>query len=236
MKRAQVREWLFGLIEDQGPGEPVPSERELSERFGVSRPTVRAAIDDLVRAGLLIRQHGRGTFTSPRKVTQEMTPTSTADFYVPPAEGNWASRVISFESAPAGAQLGHRLHVSPGDPVLDVTRLRLVDGEPMAIEKIQIPYALVPRLAPADLESGSLYQLLRVRYELVVTEAVQTIEPTVTDATEADLLGVPRYAPALLFQRTTKDIDGRVVEYVRSIYRGDRYRITTHLRFDDASG
>jgi GntR family transcriptional regulator len=106
----------------------------------------------------------------------------------------------------------------------------------MAIERIQLPAAFVPGLAAADLESGSLYQLLRVRYEIVVTDAVQTIEPTVTDATEAELLGVPRYAPALMFGRTTRDTHGRTVEYARSIYRGDRYRITTHLRFDSASG
>jgi GntR family transcriptional regulator len=236
VKRARVREQLLTLIEGRGPGELIPSERELSERLGVSRPTLRAAVDDLAQAGLLVRQHGRGTFTSARKVTQEITPSTMTEFYAPPAEGNWLSRVLSFEVAPAGAQLGHRLRVSPSEPVLNVTRLRLVGDEPMAIEKIQLPAAVAPGLAARDLESGSLYQLLRVRYQVVVTDAVQTIEPTVTDATEAELLGVPLYAPALMFERTTQDSGGRVVEYVRSTYRGDRYRITTHLRFDSESG
>jgi GntR family transcriptional regulator len=236
VKRARVREQLLSLIEGRGPSEPIPSERELSEQFGVSRPTLRAAVDDLAQAGLLIRQHGRGTFTSARKVNQEITPTAMADFYVPPAEGDWQSRVIAFDTGPAGARLGRRLKVSPAEPVLNVTRLRLVDQEPMAIEKIQMPAALVPKLVASDLESGSLYQLMRIRYEIVVSDAVQTIEPTVTDETEARLLGVPMYAPALMFERTTQDTLGRVVEYVRSIYRGDRYRITTRLRFDSASG
>ena len=106
----------------------------------------------------------------------------------------------------------------------------------MAIETIRIPAALVPGIEPADFEFGSLYQLLRTRYEVVVTDAVQTTEPTVTDAAESRLLGVPVYAPALLFERTTKDGSGRVIEYARSIYRGDRYRITTHLTFDINSG
>jgi GntR family transcriptional regulator len=235
VKRVQVREQLLSLIEAREPGELIPSERELSEQLGVSRPTLRAAVDDLAEAGLLVRRHGRGTFVSNRKVTQELTPTST-DFYVPPAEGDWQSRVIAFETAPAGARLGHRLRVSPSEPVLSITRLRLVDSEPMAVEQLQVPAALVPRLAARDLESGSFYQLLRVRYGIVVTDAVQILEPTVTDATEAELLGVPRYAPALTFERTTRDSTGRVVEYARSIYRGDRYRITTQLRFDSASG
>jgi GntR family transcriptional regulator len=235
VKRAQVREQLLALIEARGPGELIPSERDLAVQLGVSRPTLRAAVDDLAEAGLLVRRHGRGTFVSNRKVTQELTPTTT-DFYVPPAEGDWLSRVIGLDTAPAGARLGHRLQVSPADPVLTIVRLRLVGGEPMAVERLQLPAALVPRLAARDLESGSFYQLLRVRYGILVTDAVQTLEPTVTDATEAELLGVPRYAPALNIERTTRDSTGRVVEYARSIYRGDRYRITTQLRFDSHSG
>jgi GntR family transcriptional regulator len=75
-----------------------------------------------------------------------------------------------------------------------------------------------------------------MRYEIVATTAVQITEPTVTDASESELLGVPEYAPALLFERTTRDAAERVFEYTRSIYRGDRYRITSHLRFDRTSG
>jgi GntR family transcriptional regulator len=235
LKRAHVREQLVTLIEERGPGELMPSERELADQLGVSRPTLRAAVADLAEAGLLVRRHGRGTFTSNNKVTQQLTPTAS-DFYVPPAEGEWQSRVIDMTTAPAGAQLGHRLLVSPADPVLTIVRVRLVNDEPISIERLQLPAVLVPRLAPKDLESGSFYQLLRVRYEIVVSSAIQTLEPTVTDETEAGLLGVPMYAPALSVERTTKDVTGRVVEYVRSIYRGDRYRITTQLRFDSASG
>jgi hypothetical protein len=117
-----------------------------------------------------------------------------------------------------------------------VARVRIVDDAPMAIEKIRIPAALVRGIEPADFETGSLYQLLRIRYEVVATDAIQTTEPTVTDQREAELLTVPVYPPALLFERTTRDGVGRVIEYTRSVYRGDRYRITTHLRFDSNSG
>jgi GntR family transcriptional regulator len=120
--------------------------------------------------------------------------------------------------------------------LLYVARVRIVDDAPMAIEKIRLPLAIVPGIEPEDFETGSLYQLLRLRYEVIATDAIQTTEPTVTDQNEAVLLGVPVYAPALLFERTTRDGIGRVVEYTRSIYRGDRYRITTHLTFDSNSG
>lgn len=236
MKRAEVRERLRELIDSLPPGDMMPSERQLSERFGVSRPTLRAAIEDLTRDDLLTRSHGRGTFTKHRKITQELAPVAAGNFNVPPAEGEWRSRVEEFRVEPAGARLGRRMQLSPSADLLYVARVRIVDDAPMAIEKIRIPAALVPGIEPADFETGSLYQLLRMRYEVVATDAIQTTEPTVTDQREAELLTVPVYAPALLFERTTRDGVGRIIEYTRSVYRGDRYRITTHLTFDSNSG
>jgi GntR family transcriptional regulator len=236
VKRAEVRERLRQLINSRQPGEVLPSERNLSEELGVSRPTLRAAMSDLARDGLLVREHGRGTFTGSRKISQELAPTATGEYNVPPADGTWFSRVVEFSTHVAGARLGQRLQVSPSTELLHVTRVRIVDDRPMAIERILLPALLVPEIAPADFESGSLYELLRMRYEVVASKAVQTTEPTVTDPAESELLGVPLHAPALLFERTTTDTADRVIEYTRSIYRGDRYRITTHLTFDHTSG
>jgi GntR family transcriptional regulator len=235
-KRDTVRTHLLDLIEQAGPGTALPPERDLALRLGVSRPTVRAAIEDLTRLGLLVRQQGRGTFTSPRKITQELTGNSTAAFGVPPAEGDWTSRILSFRTTPAGAPRAARLKVSPAEPVLRVVRLRLVDDEPMAIERIDLPAHLVPDLTPEDMARGNFYRLLRERYGVVVSDAVQSIEPTVTNPDQADLLDVPVYAPVLLIERTTRDVEGRLVEFVRSIYRGDRYRIISKLTFDSESG
>lgn len=236
MKRDRVRDQLLELITGRAGGEALPSERELCEQLGVSRPTLRSAIDELARAGLVVRQQGRGTFTSPQRITQALTPIAASSFHVPPAEGNWLSKILQFEAKPAGPRLGQRLQISPADLVQHIVRLRTVDDEPIGIENLHLPAKLVPDLKQADLESGSFYQLLRMRYELVVTDATQTIEPTVTDTTEAELLGVPAYAPALLFERTARSAGGRTVEFTRSIYRGDRYRITSELKFDNTSG
>ncbi|MCD5348573.1 UTRA domain-containing protein [Kineosporia mesophila] len=182
-----------------------------------------------------MRHPGRGTFTKVRPVSQPLT-VRPPEFAVPPAEGTWLSRVEEFTVAAAGPRLGARLNISPASEALTVRRLRITDDEPMAIEHISLPAALVPGIRPDDFETGSLYQVLRQRFGVAVATAVQTTEATVTDATESALLEVPVYAPALLFERTTKDADGRVVEYTRSIYRGDRYRITAQLRLDDSSG
>lgn len=236
VKRDRVRRHLLDVIERSGPGTPLPPERDLALELGVSRPTLRAAVDELTKIGLLVRQHGRGTFTHAPKVSQALSGTSANAFAVPPAEGTWTSRILEFDTGPAGAPRASRLSVSPAEPLLRVRRLRLVDDEPMAIERIDLPATLVPGLAPTDLETGNFYQLLRSRYEIVVSDAVQTIEPSVTDAEEAELLGVPAFAPVLLFERTTRDSAGRIVEFAHSVYRGDRYRITSKLRFDNSSG
>ncbi|WP_305783635.1 GntR family transcriptional regulator [Symbioplanes lichenis] len=231
MRRAEVREKLRELIDARAPGEPMPSERSLSEDLGVSRPTVRAAIEELTRDGLLVRQHGRGTFTSPRKISQEVPGP-----VFPPAEGDWHSEVLDFGVESAGARLGRRLQISPGDDVVHVVRRRIVDGEPMALENIRLPAALVPGITAGDFCAGSLYRRLREHFGVDPAEATQTTEPTVTDASESRLLGVPPFSPALLFERTTRDRTGRVVEFTRSVYRGDRYRITSHLRLGPESG
>ncbi|TCO58258.1 GntR family transcriptional regulator [Actinocrispum wychmicini] len=230
MKRAEVRERLRTMIRSRQPGDVLPSERNLSEELGVSRPTLRAAMSDLAKDGLLVREHGRGTFTGARDVVHELAPTATGGFTGP--DGTGINRVVRFATEVAGARLGRRMRVSPGTELVHVTRVRVVEGHPMAVERLVLPAELVPDVAPADFETGSLYQLLRMRYEVIASKAMQTTEPTVTDPAESDLLGVPLHAPALLFERTTTDTADRVIEYSRSIYRGDRYRITTHLTFD----
>ncbi|MFI0899550.1 GntR family transcriptional regulator [Streptomyces sp. NPDC020983] len=232
VKRERVRDYLMELVESCAPGDPIPSERTLCEQLGVSRPTLRSAVDELVTGGMLVREHGRGMFVARAKITQELAPARDA-YRLPQASGTWASRVLEFTTVQAGARVGRRLHVSPAAEITYIARLRLVDGEPMAIEYLHVPAAIVPGLAPGDMESGDFYDFLRERHGVRVHEAVQSIEPTVTNEEEARLLGVPVLSPALLFERLTKDADGRPVEYVHSVYRGDRYRIVSRLALGD---
>ena len=140
-----------------------------------------------------------------------------------------ASRTLELKIVPAGARLGRILHVSPSEPVVAATRLRLADNETMAIEELHVREALVSGLTGRDLEQHSFYALLRERYGIVIAGGVQAIEPTVTNENESTALGVPLHSPAFLFERTTRADDGEIVEYVRSIYRGDRYKLVTEL-------
>ncbi|MFI8202632.1 GntR family transcriptional regulator [Streptomyces sp. NPDC085937] len=223
-----MRDALLELVEARSPGDAIPSERALCVQLGVSRPTVRAAVDELVVAGLLVREHGRGMFVAAEKITQELVPEHSV-FTVARAAGEWSSRILEFRTLPAGARVGRRLRVSPAAEVRYAARLRLVDGAPMAIEHLHLPAALVPGLTEVELEQGDLYEHFRDRHGVRVGEAVQSIEPTVVTRAEADLLDVPELSPALLFERLTTDTEGRPVEYVHSVYRGDRYRIVSRL-------
>src|SRR5213080_965654 len=116
-KQSEARSRVLDLIEQLSVGQAIPSERQLSVDLGVSRLTVRAALDDLVRDGLLVRRRGSGTFVSEPKIAQELTMTSfTEDMRRRGMEPG--SRTIEFRTAPAGAWLGRILHVSPSEPIV----------------------------------------------------------------------------------------------------------------------
>jgi len=227
-KQRETRERVLELIEPLGVGDAIPSERQLGTDLGVSRLTVRAALDELVREGYLVRRRGAGTFVAEPKVAKGIDVSSFSEDMrrrglVP------ASQTLDLRSVPAGARLGRMLHVSPAEPVLSIKRLRLADGEPMAIELLNVRESLVPGLTAEDLERSSFYDLLASRYEVEIVGGTQTVEPTVTNDEESVVLGVPLHSPALLFERVTRAGTGDVVEFTTSTYRGDRYRLVTEL-------
>ena len=233
-KQSDTRERVLELVEQLGVGEAIPSERQLSAEFGVSRLTLRAAVDDLVREGYLVRRRGSGTFVSEPKIAQELTMTSfTEDMRrrgMTPA-----SRTLELKVVPAGARLGRILRVSPSEPVMVAKRLRLADRETMAMETLHVPERLVPGLSAKELEQRSFYELLEDRYGIVIVGGTQTIEPTVTNEDESAALGVPLHSPAFLFERVTHAGEGEIIEYVSSLYRGDRYRLVTDLSRNHAA-
>jgi GntR family transcriptional regulator len=227
-KQDETRDRVMDLIDGLEVGRAIPPERRLSEQLGVSRLTLRAALDELVAEGYLTRRHGSGTYVSEPKIAQPLTLTSFSEDMrrrgmVP------GSRTLELAVVSAGARLGRRLQLSPEAAVVRVPRLRLADGEPMALEILHVPAAMVPGLTAADLENASFYDLLNDRYGVVTVSGTQTIEPTVTNEEESAALGVPLHSPAFLFERSTLDQWARPIEFVRSFYRGDRYRLVTEL-------
>src|SRR5918912_1061484 len=132
-KQALVRDEILGMLDELQVGDALPSERRLATELGVSRPTLRAVIDELVREGLLLRRHGSGTYVAEPKIALPLTMTSFSED-MRQRGMRPGSHILSFEEQSAGAKLGARLRLSPADRVWAIRRLRLADGETMAIE------------------------------------------------------------------------------------------------------
>src|ERR687890_1248021 len=171
-KQALVRDEILGMLDELQVGDAIPSERRLATDLGVSRPTLRAVVDELVREGLLRRRHGSGTYVSEPKIALPLTMTSFTEDMA--RRGMRAgSHVISFEPISAGAKLGQRLRISPVDEVWAIRRLRLADVETMAIEFLHVARRLLPDLKREDLEEHSFYSLLRDRHRIVIASGIQ---------------------------------------------------------------
>ncbi len=222
----RLKQHLENLTSTLAPGSPVPPERSLAADFGTSRTTVRQAVQALVIEGRLERVHGKGTFVAHPKVAQPLTLTSyTEDMRARGIEPS--SELLSLSTVPADADLATYLNVPLDTDVLAIERLRLANGEPMAVERTHLVQANFPDLA--NTLTGSLYAVLRERYGITPHSAEQTIETALASPHEAALLGIDTGVPVLLLSRNTYDAAGEPFEWVRSVYRGDRYTFVAHL-------
>ncbi|GIJ47681.1 HTH-type transcriptional repressor YvoA [Virgisporangium aliadipatigenens] len=227
-KYYQLREILLDLIERElAVDAPVPSERELAARYGLSRMTARQAVEHLVSEGRLYRVQGKGTFVSRPKIDIPLRLTSfTEDMR---ARGMTpGSRDLGRRLIPATAAVARELALEGGAPVYAIERLRTADGVPMALERSHIPAALAPDLMERTLEGVSLYEVLADVYGVVLDRGDQVIEAGIADSGDAGLLGLAPGSAVLLLQRrcwagTTP------AEYAVSTYRADRYQLRASL-------
>ena len=223
-----LRQWLRAQVDGMPPGTPVAPERTLSDRFNVSRTTVRQALHDLAVEGRIVRRQGRGTFVAPPKVTQPMQLTSYTQTMV--AQGRRpGSHIVDIAVIDAEPEVADQLGVTTGSAVVRVERLRYADDEPMAVETVYLDHARFPGVGDELTANASLYAVLEDRYGVIPAGADETIETVLAPPAAARLLGTDAATPMLLLTRNTRDSSGRPVEYVRSLYRGDRFRFSTHL-------
>lgn len=228
-KYLQLREILLDLVEGDAPavGTAIPSERELCHRFGLSRMTVRQAVDHLIAEGRLRRVPGKGTFVARPKIEMTLRLTSFSEEMrargMKPGARDLDRRVIK-----AGAHLARQLGLRPGDEVHLIERLRTADGEPMCVERAHIPVSLAPGLHTHDLTDRSLYALLEARYGLALDAGELTVDGGVADPDDADLLKLPHGGAVLLLRRRSF-AGGVCAELGISTYRADRYQLRTTL-------
>ncbi|MQA84972.1 MAG: UTRA domain-containing protein [Streptosporangiales bacterium] len=228
-KYFQLREILLDLIEEKELAfdAPIPSERELGGRYGLSRMTVRQAVDHLVSEGRLYRVPGRGTFVARPKIEMHLSFTSFTEDML--ARGlQPGARDLDRRTVAASGHLARALSLRPGTEVHYIERLRTAEGEPMAIERSHLPAAVAPDLLDQPLADRSLYELLEERYGVVLDSGEQTIEAGIADPRDAGLLGLRGGSAVLLLQRRSF-ASGTAIELVVSTYRADRYQLHAAL-------
>lgn len=228
----QVKAILDGAITggELEPHQRIPSERELSVALGASRMTIRQALVELMAEGSLYTRSGKGTYVAERKIEQPLQRLSSFTEDIRGRGSRPASRVLAQELLPAPIELAEALGIRPGFELVRIRRLRLADDHPLAIETSHLPHALCPGILEIDFSTASLYEVLGTRYGIVLGSAKQTIEASEALPEERRLLELPRHVPVLRLHRLTFGDDGRVVEFVRAVYRGDRYQLQVQLR------
>lgn len=227
----QIQERLLALIRSGNlrPGDPLPSEEQLSRTFGVSRMTSRQALQTLRHQGLASRSKGQGTFVSQPRVEKDITHLCGFSAEMRALGLEPGSRVLKSGIVPAEAENAAVFGIGAKAPVFHLQRLRLADGVPLAIEEIYLPAQRFPRIEKLDFAKLSLYETMRERYRVRLERVDEILEARSADKQEAKLLGVEPHASLLVISRTLWTLEGNAVETAHSIYRGDRYRAVLRI-------
>ncbi|MCX4778618.1 GntR family transcriptional regulator [Streptomyces sp. NBC_01264] len=223
-----VKARIAGLLDELGEGGLLPTERDLAEQYEVSRETVRQALRELLLEGRL-RRSGRGTVAAGPKLEQPLSLASYTEGVR--RQGRTPGRhLIGLERFSCPAPVAPGIGAEPGEPVWHLERVLLADEERVGLESTYVRVARAPRLDVDFQPDSSFYGYLHDSLGIAFGDADEKLETVLATPREALLIGTPPALPMLLIHRFSRDQDGRPLERVRSLYRGDRFSFTTHLR------
>jgi len=231
----QLKEILKEKIEtgELKPGDLLPSERELKEKYQISRPTIRQALNELVNEGLVYREKGKGTYVAKPKINYGFIQKFTTFYDDMKEKGfNTKTRVIKLEVKSGRKALAKKLNIEANDKIIIINRLRFVKGEPIVSVMNHIPYKLCPQLVEEDLKDKSLYRIMADKFDIVPYRAQITLEPIVAEEFDSELLDINVGAPMQLMQNITYTRDGTVMDYFESRFRGDKGKVNVELHND----
>ncbi|MGL4230600.1 MAG: GntR family transcriptional regulator [Casimicrobium sp.] len=227
-RRATLKKELIALIRRNVDGGRLPAERQLAERFGVARETLRKALQELADEGALSRKQGSGTYVADAPWVKPLQLHSFSEDMR--SRGlKPSSTLLSATKVRASAKVAQKLKIIPGADVYEVRRLRLADDEPMALEVVYLSCDHFPKFDVKRLARESLYDVLEREYDSVPRAAVQQIQATVVTEDEAAQLNVAPFSPALLVERQVQTASGETIEYGKSLYRADRYNFEMNV-------
>ena len=206
------------------PSDRLPSERQLSELIGISRLTVRHALNDLVNAGWLVAKAGKGTYVRDPRLEQGIHQLMGLTEHMRRRGHTVSSKVVQAILLPASPGLVMEMKLKPGEELVLLERLRIVDGIPLGLERSFLVHKLCPGILEYDLAKNSLYGVLRSAYGLRPYRAEQTYEATLAERREAQLLGIAEGAAILFLERTVFLDTGEIIEHGCAWYCGDRYK------------
>ena len=229
----QIKELLHSQIQSGqfAVGDRLPSERELSETYNVSRMTARQALQMLEQDGLTQRQVGKGSYVARPQIDQDLRELTSFTQDMSARGLRPQNRVLLAALQPADSEVADHLQARTGEPAVVLQRVRLADGKPIALETAHLVHRTCPGiLAAHDFARASLYQVLKEHYGLHLVWATQIIGARMPDRFERDALDLPKRVPVLSLLRVTYDETDRPIEFVRSCYNSERYQLRTTLR------
>lgn len=227
----QIQQELLGHIKlgELKAGDPIPSEQHISAKLGVSRMTARQALKSLCSLGVAYSLRGKGTFVSGNKLEKNFRQVQSFTEEMEALGHRPGSKVLDFKLTPASRDSAEALNLAIGDEVINLRRLRLANTIPMGIECSHLPHHLCPGILGCFNPRTSLYRNLRERYGIRMLVADEVVEAGLASAEEARLLRIPAKTPVFLFTRISYARQGQAVEFVKSTYRADRYKIVSRL-------
>lgn len=229
---SQLKELLRTRILDgtYPPHSRMPSESELGQAHGVSRITVRQALGDLQKEGLIFKIHGKGTFVAKPKAFQNVSTLQGLAESMTQMGYEVLNRLRSFKFVPASALVAERLQVEEGSLVTEIKRVRLINREPVSLEVTYLPQAVGEKLEKADLATRDIFLILENDCGIPLGHADLAIDAALADSDLAQALLVEEGAPIMRIERLTHAADGTPLDFEHLYYRGDAFQY--RLRID----
>jgi len=222
----QLKQIIIDKIESREltENEKLPTEKELCDKYNISRATVRQALKELETEDYIYKIQGKGTFVSPKRYQQDLLKFYSFTDEMKKIGKTPTSKVLSFEVTKPSKKIADTLNINKDENIYKFTRLRLADDEPMMLETSYIPYNLFKGIKKEDLEMTPLYTIFLNEYGTTFSKAEEMFRPTLMEEDEAKKLNYIEGAPAILLERITYNNENTIIEYTKSVARGDKFK------------